>query len=529
MVKGTNSIKGVNIMPNFNVNLNNFKEKADPILLGARTAQSVYRKNSISALAKDLVMQYPVIMSADISTENALVVTKGLERQFACLQMLVFSADTAFGVDPGKNAGVRDLISKYHSNSDTPDMINYAGNVISNLGSIANRLDSLESASDDSYIKIKNAKEVDIAVDNAVISTMWSRPNDGLTMESVNSLYQPYNAVIDTIASIADGVESRGTRATEDFSDFMKAVNDIGRDLNKQNPNSFDVNKTIRKTREKETKMTRVKTDTTIPAGVDIQGKPMYAKKHEEKEVPVEVNGREITTDIYQRQTRTNDTAKMLRIEKEYTALEPTILEVEFYVTQGDNSRIQKALIGVSAMPRVIPSDVLRANVIKAVQQSHKGFNFIQYTKGERKLVRDFIFNISNIKDNALAKSKYDKWFAALKKRKNNARAFNAGNYGRSGTINPLASIVLSSNDVTAIKTTANIDLTNPAHAIKLMDSLYLLCLVIIDENAGTISTLLDGQRDFMDTTMAAMSKSNKDKSLNYANPKELLALLGRM
>lgn len=512
MIKSIKSTKGVNIMPNFNVNLNNFKEKADPILLGARTAQSVYRKSSISALAKDLIMQYPVIMSADISTENALVVTKGLERQFACLQMLVLSADTAFGVDPGKNAGVRDLISKYHSNSDTPDMINYAGNVISNLGTISKHLDGLESASDDSCIKIKSAKTVDMAIDKNVLDTMWSRPNDGLTMESVNSLYEPHNAVIDTIGTIADAVESKSSVATEDLKSFSKAVTDIGKDLNKQNPTSFDSNKT----KQKEPIYQYVQT------GKDKSGVPTYDV--------VKVNSK--TTTIYDRQNirdGKNETAKMLKIEKEYTALEPTILEVEFYIAQGENSRIQKALIGVSAMPRVIPSDVLRANVIKAVQQSHKGFNFIQYTRGERKLVKDFIFNISNIKDNALAKSKYDKWFAALKKRKNNAKAFNTGNYGQSGVINPLATIVLSSNDVTAIKTTANIDLSNPAQAIKLMDSLYLLCLVIVDENAGTISTLLDGQKDFMDTTMAAMSKSNKDKSLNYANPKELLGLLGRM
>ena len=325
-------------MPNFNVNLNNFKEKADPILLGARTAQSVFRKNSISALAKDLIMQYPVIVSQDISTENALVVTKGLERQFACLQMLVFSADTAFGVDPGKNAGVRDLISKYHSNSDTPDMINYAGNVITNLGSIANRLDGLESADDDSYIKIKNSKEVDVAVDKSVISTMWSRPNDGLTMESVNSLYQPHNAVIDTISSIADNIETRSTKATEDFSEFAKAVNDIGRDLNKSNPTGFNVNKTNRIETEK-VKVRQPLRDKNGYLVLDNKGNQIYTE--------VLVDGNKKTTNIFDRQGKSLDTAKMLKIEKEYTALEPTILEVEFYVAQGENSRIQKALVRV--------------------------------------------------------------------------------------------------------------------------------------------------------------------------------------
>lgn len=491
-------------MPNFNFNINNIKEGSEPILMAARTAQSMSRKNSISALAKDLIMQYPVLISRSISVENALIVTKGLERQFAALQMLVLSADSAFGVDPGKNAGVRDLISKYHSNADTPDMVNFAGNVIDNLGTVSKYFGSFESAetnTEDTEIKIKAAHTVNIAVDKDVLATLRAVPSDYINMESVNNMYQPHKVVIDTVSSIADGIESRNTAATEgNLSSAARMFTDLANDLNKNNPTGFDVNKTIQ----------RQKTYKTIDGNV------------------IDTGNDKVTT-VFDRQKQLMDTAKTVRIEKEYTALEPTILEVEFYITQGDNSRIQKSLIGVSANPHVIPDDVMRANIIKSLQYSHKGFNFIQYTKGELKFVRDFLFNIKRIKEDAMSKNRYDKWFAALRKRKNNAKAFNAGNTGKSGVINPISTLVVTSEDVAAIKATSNFDLTNPATAVKLMDSLYLLCFIIVDENTNMISTMLDGQRDFMDTTLAAMKKSNNNQSLNYANPKELLGLLGRL
>lgn len=506
-------------MAKFNFNINNIKDGTAPLLMGARTAQSLSRKNSISALAKDLIMQYPVLISRSISVENALVVTKGLERQFAALQMLVLSADNAFGVDAGKTAGVRDLISKYHSNSDTPDMVNYAGNVINNLSTAAQHISSLESAdsttdTDETYVKIKNAYAVDVSVGKHVLDTLYSMPTDCMNMESVNDMYQPQKPVIQTISSIADGIEKRKNVATEadniNGKSFINAFNNFGKDINKGSPTSFDVNKT--KQNQKQYKY--VQTGKTKD-GVPIMD--MIDTKNDKQ------------TTIFDRQPRTMDTAKMARIEKEYTGLEPTILEIEFYVQQGNNSRIQKSLIGVSAIPHVIPDDVMRANIIKSLQYAHKGFNFIRYTKGELKFVRDFLFNVKNIKEDALSKNRYDKWFGALRRRKNNAKAFNAGNTGGSGVLNPISTIIITSEDVATIKATSNFDLSDPVTAMKLMDSLYLLCFVIVDENTNMISTMLDGQRDFMDTTIMAMKKSNNNQSLNYANPKELLGLLGRL
>ena len=50
-----------------------FNEDIRPILMGAKTAQDYYRKTSVSALARDLILQYPVLISADIEYDDAIV------------------------------------------------------------------------------------------------------------------------------------------------------------------------------------------------------------------------------------------------------------------------------------------------------------------------------------------------------------------------------------------------------------------------------------------------------------------------
>ena len=123
-----------------------------------------------------------------------------------------------------------------------------------------------------------------------------------------------------------------------------------------------------------------------------------------------------------------------------------------------------------------------------------------------------------------MAKSRYDKWFAALRKRKRNAKAFR----GSRNTINPLTSIILTKNDVALIKQTSGFDLLDEENATKLMDSLYLLCFMVVDTDTGLVSSLLDGQRYFTETTINSLKKSNKDKSNDLTNVREMLKLLGR-
>lgn len=447
-----------------------FNENVKPILLGAKTAQSYYRKNSVTALAKDLILQYPVLISADVPYEHAITIAKALEVQYAAFQMAVLSADTAFGVDPSQTAGVRDLISRYHSNADAPNIVDYAGNMIYNAGTVINALGNLESA----QITLKSAKEIERAHSEEFLESLWEKPMDAIESTTLNDLYNPSNALLETVSAVADNATAMAAATEADDSGLSAFVHMPAKTLDVRRWGNVD------------------KDSKTLKYGKDLDASP--------------------------------NNAQMMKLEKEFTKLEPTMLELEFFVKDGDNSSVRRAVIGISAMPRAIPSDVMRANIIKALQHDNTGFKFIAWTRGEQKVVKDFIFNVSRIKEDAMAKSRYDKWFAALRKRKRNAKAFK----GSRTAINPLTSLVITKNDAALIKQTSGFDLLDESVATKLMDSLYLLCFMIVDTDTGLVSTLLDGQRYFAETTLDHLKKGSKAKDNDLTNLREVLKLLGR-
>ena len=69
-----------------------------PFLQGARLISNMTSKRSITALSKDLIMQFPVLMSAGIDQDSAVTIAKALERMYASMYLTVWTADSAFGV-----------------------------------------------------------------------------------------------------------------------------------------------------------------------------------------------------------------------------------------------------------------------------------------------------------------------------------------------------------------------------------------------------------------------------------------------
>ena len=466
-----------------------FKENIEPILMGAKTAQDYYKKTSISALARDLILQYPVLISADVAYDDAIVLAKALELQYASLQVMVLSADTAFGVDPTSTAGVRDLLARYHSNNDTPNLVSYAGNMIYNVGSVIQSFESVDAEE----ISLTKVKTLEFTHPDEFLESLWERPISANESTTLNDLYNPSKALIDTVTRAVESVELSAATEVKNGPKPNPTPNTPNTPQPKPKPNFLDVANKIN--------------NPALQFNVRAisPGSPDDSRYKKDLDLSPQ-------------------NAKMYKLERDYSKLEPTMLELEFFVKNGDQSGLRRAVIGISTMPRAIPSDAMRANVIKALQHDNTGFKFIAWTRGEQKLVKDFLFSVSRIKEDAMAKSKYDKWFAALRKRKRNAKAFK----GSRNAINPLTTIILTKNDVALIKQSSGFDLLDEETATKLMDSLYLLCFMVVDTDTGIVSTLLDGQRYFTETTVNHLKKSNKDKGNDLTNVREMLKLLGR-
>ena len=461
------SVGGINKIE-FNIGNGKLANTAKPVLTAARTVQGMNKKNSLSAMTKDLIMQYPVYLDSNIPYDSQVTIVKALEKLYASLQLALWSADTAFGVDPTSTGGVRDFVRKYHVNSDTPDMISYAGNLTRNISAYRGEYESSSTPAQDSAL-FNEGDEVEVlhmtSIENRVgksdIEKMWDTVEDRVCMESVNALYSPTNQMVSKIHRTAAALEASTDEEIKDaFTDPENAT-------------------------------------------------PAAKRTFRDKYNSVGDNG--YKADVYMGRTeaelatdRKSLTSAALVNNKQLSSLEPTLMQVEFFVrdSSGHGGKIQKAIIGVKAMPRIVKASAMASNIVAAIQGNHAAFQFVKWTRGETKIVRDLIFNISQIKKDAITKDRFDGYFGAMRKRRNNAKAFKFGDQ----TVNPFTTLVISMQTVEQVKAAAGYDLTDVTMAKRLMNALYLLGIQIVDTETNVVSTILDEWDGYASTTIKAMS-----------------------
>lgn len=539
-----------NVMDDYS---DSFLSAGKPFLQGARLIRGMNAKRSITALSKDLIMQFPVLMSAGIDQDSAVTIAKALERMYASMYLTVWTADSAFGVDASIN-GVRDFVKRYHNNDDIPDMITYGGNILS----LTDQLLGLESTIEGAAIKCK-----DVNYPATETARLWDNTADQLNLGSINDLYNPDRQMINTIKNITKSIESdeQIEPATEagkggkgnggnggkggkggskgrynnqnsqtikfDFGGFASAFNTLkanskpDKDDSKW-PSSSNPGSSGWKKNEIFTG------DNTM----DHVGNTALTMMGDQSHVNRGYNETQYVNKF-------DHAAAIVRNDK-MTSMEPTLIDVTFLVVGGDQGtaynrnsgrqhtvglREQRAIVGVKTMVRFISSQYMIPNVVSAIQDQSMAFKFVKWTKGEMKVGRDMILGISRIKQDALAGNKADQWFAALRKRRRSAKTFRFTETG----LNPFTTLVLTTDEVEQIRQTAGYDITSRNICRKLMDNLYLLGLLIVNVNAGTVESIFDGFTEFSSTTLSAMKESRKDDMITSADQlREMKQIMGR-
>lgn len=211
---------------------------------------------------------------------------------------------------------------------------------------------------------------------------------------------------------------------------------------------------------------------------------------------------------------------------KKLNDMQPYVLELTLLATKGDSSMAQyiKYNVGVKTTLHLGKSDVLIQNIVYVLRNKNPMFNFIRWTTGELSLLRDIVLNIKDINFNVV--NKYDstgKFITALKRMKKKPIGINRS--GLSRTV-PFATIVITSYEYNTILNEYGFDLKNITFARKVMDELYLMCFVIMDEATQTIDMLLDGSTTGFQTYSLDILEKETTMNSNKLG-KELTRMLG--
>lgn len=478
-----------------NISINNtFQGKAKPIIDNFRVVKGFTGKTSITALSKDLIMQFPVIMSAGVDIDDAVSIAKGLEKMFATMFLTVWTADASLKISEYGMNGVRDFVKKYHNNDDIPDVIQYGGDILSLTDTLLGTKEGFAVEDFDANL-ISDTTELP-ALEGA---KLWESMESRLSLESLNDMYLPIKKTQKQIGEITEALEK--THSTAEPARRGTAYSNIQQTVYKMQNDSID----------------------------PYSGKPGsgYGSK-----TNVGYGGKSINS------------ASIVKNSEKLGNMVPTLIDVTFLVrgpgaggvtrSTNDNGEVenrtvdvreQRAIVGVKTMVRLVSSEYMIPNVIASIQDQSLAFKFVKWTKGEMKVGRDMILGISRMKQDATATGQADMWFAALRKRKRAAKTFKFSNTG----INPFATLVLTSEEVEQIKQTSGYDVTDAATAKLLMDNLFLLGFVIVNKSTGIVNTLFDGSESFSTTTLKNLKLQSGKDSMGVNELRELRMLMGKM
>lgn len=198
---------------------------------------------------------------------------------------------------------------------------------------------------------------------------------------------------------------------------------------------------------------------------------------------------------------------------KKSNELVPTTLTLTLHLKDATSfGGVQNFIIGIKGLLHPVNSDDMISNIVSGFKSGNKFFNFLRWTSGEIKFIKDLILNIDSIRDDAIRKHSKNSssWWSALKRRRN---VSSLRRISGSGRILPNASIVCSMTEVEEMKQAYGIDLLNPTIVKKLMKTYFLLGLVIVDDSQELCHFIFDGENNYQVVSYNGLEKENNGKN----------------
>ena len=165
-------------------------------------------------------------------------------------------------------------------------------------------------------------------------------------------------------------------------------------------------------------------------------------------------------------------------------------------------------IVGVKAILHTVSSSDMIDNIARALQNKSLAFKLLKWTTGEISLFKDIIFNINNIKADSLNRANgRSPFFGTLKRLR--GKKFGVSNLTVPHALIPNATIVITSYEADYLEKNYAINVRDERIVKKLMNSLFLMSFIILDDGTNTMSVLYDGDSSFQTYSMETLERDN--------------------
>ncbi|MDY5646960.1 MAG: hypothetical protein SPF22_08160 [Candidatus Onthovivens sp.] len=492
--------------------------------------------SSIASKASEGILQFPVLTSDTVGYENAVLVSKALERAYASFTQVVFSMNKELSDVHAKN--VSDYLHKFHQNTN------------SNLDSRANGIPGRSFESFTFSDPKRNAiYTCNITIPSGVNNRMVAKLKEQLKpyledfcMTKINDLYQPRSVInakclIDMEGYYGDNryeydilTESRHGRRGGRHRGRNNNNND-----NDNNKEPFNTPRIVNSDKDNDKNNPSPSGDNNNPDTNKPSGDKNNPDKKQHSAVEKERNKRNNHSNGNNNNLRNrfflpnnrntgnlhggysanpNELIKapILTAQdvKKSNELQPTMLTLQIQRTKDGQLVRYEINVGIKTTLHLVPSEEFITNMVDACEYKGTLFRYIRWSTGEIEFIRDFVLRMDQFKKETRNRVVGNsKWWEALKSR---ARSANISRV-KADRLLPNTTLVFSLTEVDHIKANYGYDLLSFKMANQLMKEYFLLGYVVVDDASEVVHILYDGQTKFQTFTFRALQRENSDES----------------
>lgn len=429
----------------------------------AKLVKQTYGRNSLTRSAKDTIAQFPVVMSSDIPLEDATIIAKGLEAQYAALLVGEISMRSEYNRD--QYATPADYLKTFHNNDNIPALFR--------------SMDS-ELPQDIAELKVASATLTDLGkmVPKEVVMECWGN-SDGIgaamfNTDSLNGTYTPHAYTQGVMESVVSDLRKLHAPAMEADADSLVSTY----------------------------------TSMNAPKSGHLSGVPEEFTRRQKFD---KNTGKKVSDDTFRKKQQTGKVELASKNQKFMSDLEPTLISVQLNSWTSNSDVITHNLVyGVKTKIQVIPQEYIISNLVEGVRGSRAIFTFIRWTEGDYKLIRDGILGFERGRTDAVANRDIRTWLNAIRARRR-SDGYSKALSGQG--LPPITTVVISAYEAARVAQETGVDLTEPYSAAKLIAKYYLLGFVIVNTETGTLSCMFDGDTQFSTTTIGALRQKQKNSN----------------
>ena len=399
-----------------------------------------YNTQSIAKRASDSTLQFPCLIANTIAIEKATAITNNMDRVYAAFVQTVVASNPM--IDISVYRGPIDYIKKIHQNLKMESAIDF------------NALEESCNGTDDKLRALMESEFPEFAVSESVYDEVMSQAYKGEYKLFLNP-ERTFGIAFKESAMTGDALKSHRDGLIEYMSEFNLT--------------------------------------------------PVYVKEDEDSINNSDILNNYITgannrarLDSFKNSDKMSGSAKLADREvKKANDMQPYGIQVRLMAVNDQKQFVQAIdfIIGVKTILHPIKSEEMIANVSYALQNKSAVFNFIRWTTGEISLWKDLLLHLDELKFDVNYKDRgMSPFFPALKRLKDKKVEF--GTFGVRKLV-PNATLVLSTFELDEVRKRTGVDLHDVHFAKKLIQQLFLLTFIIVDEGSETIEILYESSSAF--------------------------------